>query len=79
MKQTILVSICLLLLSGTAPKEYRIKDTTATKIKVAFATIYNYLDKSNMPHQDVRQLQELIITADSSLQADLRDSSINKK
>lgn len=79
MKQTILILLVVFLLSGTAPKEYKIKDSTATKIKVAFATIYNYLDKSNMPHQDVRQLQEMIIAADSSLQADIKDSTNNKK
>lgn len=80
MKQTILLSLaCLLLLSGTVPKVYKIKDATAARVSVALATVYKYLEQSNMPHQDVLQLQNMVASADSTLRADIRDSTLNKK
>lgn len=79
MKIIIIILASLLLLSGTAPKEYRIKDATVSKIRVTLGTVYSYLDKSNMPHQEVLQLQKIIAGADSSLVADISDSTMNKK
>lgn len=78
MKQTIIILICILF-AGTAPKEYKIKDATAAKVSVALATMYKYLDQSNLPNQDVKQLQSMLASADSTLRADIRDSTLNKK
>jgi hypothetical protein len=78
MKKTA-IALCIFLLSGTTQKEYKIKDATAAKVSVALATVYKYLDESNLPNQDVRKLQGILASADSSLRADIRDSTINKK
>lgn len=77
MKKIIILITSILILSFSTQKEYKIKDKTVAKIRNCLVTVYEYLDKSNLPHQDVIKIQQMIVDADTFLRNDI-DSTIKK-
>jgi hypothetical protein len=69
MKKVIIV--CIGLLAFSTVKEYKVKPTTVSAIRGTFNFIYQYLDKSNLPHQDVVKMENMIFYSDSLLKRDV--------
>ena len=57
----------------------KVHESTLTTTENVLSGVSNYLDKSNLPQQEVRQLQAGLKQAFDAIQKDRTDSTLNKK
>lgn len=60
-------------------KVLKIKESTINLTRNTIGAIYDYLDKSNLPQQEAKNLKQALAQADAAIQKDLTDSTLNKK
>lgn len=60
-------------------KVIKVHESTVNTTESVLIGVSNYLDKSNLPQQEVRQLQAGIKQAFDAIQKDKSDSTLNKK
>ena len=61
----------IFLFAFTTQKSANVKPETIASIQNTLGTIYNYIDKSNLPHQDVLQIEQMIKNSNQLLQRDI--------
>ncbi len=79
---TLAVMTCFLYVAAQAPakpKLYVIKEQTIYTVQQQIASVKEYIDRSNLPQQDAKQLSNALVAAYNALQGDVNDSTLNKK
>lgn len=60
------------------PVKYYIRTATIAKVNQDLNVVYGYLQQSNLPQQEVKQLMQALQDAATVLNADVKDSTLNK-
>ena len=58
-------------------KVLKFKESTITQTRNVIGGVYKYLDESNLPQQEVKNLKTALAQADAAIQKDLSDSTLN--
>lgn len=65
----------------TTPKEknYILKESTINQVRAGIGGVYDYIDKSNLPQQEAKNIKTVLANIDAAIQKDISDSTLNKK
>lgn len=67
MKKTIIILSAFFLLSSFGETKVSYKSEDIEGVQKRLQSVFNYVDKSNLPHQDVQALEKMLIEASQIL------------